>query len=335
MLGQARALFQEAGVTQLVELVVADGLNAQVPLDLGYVGGACGQSGHARAGEGDLRRGAELQIAIGVARLAAGFGDIEHDVLLGWIAGEMVHGVGVVPEDAEIVGGALHGGEAAHRLIGVGDAGGVRVLRHAPDALDCVVGDDEALHFFHIGAVLAKGDGNHLDAEIFANREVTVVAGDGAEPFHLGQAPPGRTSQGPEHQVAHHGVVHGREARIAEHDDVLWLIVQKRRHEPLRLGDAVEHAVVAAVGAVLGGKVGFGVQHVQHRQGQLQLCGRGLAAGHVQLEAPGRHLAVAGAHLGELGLQFRLGHLCIARHIPSFRRKTARLHKIRSVTPSR
>lgn len=39
MLGQARALFQEAGVTQLIELVVTDGLNAQVPLDLGYVGG--------------------------------------------------------------------------------------------------------------------------------------------------------------------------------------------------------------------------------------------------------------------------------------------------------
>ena len=94
-----------------------------------------------------------------------------------------MHGVGVVPEDAEVGGGAFHGGEAAHRLIGVGDAGGVRVLRHAPDALDGVVGGDEALHFFHIGAVLAKGDGNHLDAEIFANREVTVVAGDGAEPF--------------------------------------------------------------------------------------------------------------------------------------------------------
>ena len=322
-------------MAQLVQLVVADGLGSHAPLDLGDVGGAGRHGRHAGAGEGDLRGGAELQVAVGIARLAAGASDIEHRILLGWVVREVVHGIGVVPENTEIGRGALHGGQPAHYLVGIGDARGIRVLRHAPDALDGVVGGHQALHFVHIRAVLPQRHGNHLNAQGLADGEVTVVAGDGAEPFHLGQAPPGRTSQGPEHQVAHHGVVHGREARIAEHDDVLWLIVQKRRHEPLRLGDAVEHAVVAAVGAVLGGKVGFGVQHVQHRQGQLQLCGRGLAAGHVQLEAPGRHLAVAGAHLGELGLQFRLGHLCIARHIPSFRRKTARLHKIRSVTPSR
>ena len=249
-------------------------------------------------GERHLRGGGELEAAVLGSRFATGGGDVEQLILLGRVVEQMVHAVRVVPEDAEVVGGALHGGQAAHRLVGIRRAAGVRVLRHAPDALDGVVGGDEVLHFFHIGAVLAKGDGNHLDAEIFANREVPVIAGDGAEPFHLGQTPPGRTSQGAEHQVAHHGVVHGRQARIAEHDDVLWLIVQKRCHEPFRLGDAVEHAVVAAVGAVLGGKVGGGVQHIQQGQRQFQLCGRRLPAGHVQLEAPGRHLAVAGAHLG-------------------------------------
>ena len=75
----------------------------------------------------------------------------------------------------------------------------------------------------HIGAVLPQWDGITPMPRTLADSEVPVSRGPGRA-ISPKQAPPGRTSQGAEHQ-AHHGVVHGREARIAEHDDVFRLIV--------------------------------------------------------------------------------------------------------------
>ena len=67
-----------------------------------------------------------------VARLACEVEDVRE--LLG-LLGKIMHGVGVVPHDAEVGGGTLHGGETADRLIGVGHTRGVGILGDAEHAL--------------------------------------------------------------------------------------------------------------------------------------------------------------------------------------------------------
>ena len=209
----------------------------------------------ARAGVRHLRRGGELEVAVLVARLAARRADVEQLVLVGRVIVEMVHAVGVVPENAEVVGRALHGGQAAHHVVGVGHAAGVRVLRHAPDALHGGVAGHEALHLVHVGAVRRHGHGDHLDAEGLGDAEVAVVARSGAEPLDAIVLAPRLGAERAEVEAAGHGLVHERKAGVAAHDDVRRVLLHHARHEALRLGQAVQHAVVAAVRAVLGAAV--------------------------------------------------------------------------------
>ena len=97
---------------------------------------------------------------------------------------QVVHAVGVVPEDAEIGRGRGHLGQATHGVLAKGDARGVGI-RHAPDALDGIVGGNEALDFVHIGAVVGHRDGNVLDAQVGGDAKVAIVAGNRAQELDL------------------------------------------------------------------------------------------------------------------------------------------------------
>ena len=96
----------------------------------------------------------------------------------------MMDAVRVVPEDAEVLGGGLERGEALHDLIAVDDAGRVGILRHAPDALHRRI-LDVLLDQIHVGAVLVRGDVDHLGAEILRDLGVAVIARHGAEELDL------------------------------------------------------------------------------------------------------------------------------------------------------
>ena len=121
------------------------------------------QEGDARSREGDLGSGCEGHHAVLGPRLTSDLEDVRELVAL---VIEVVHAVGVVPEDTEVRRGRRHRGEPPHDLLGVGDARGVRVLRHAPDALDRVVGGCQALDLIHVGALGGHGHGDVLDAQI-------------------------------------------------------------------------------------------------------------------------------------------------------------------------
>ena len=148
-------------VALLVDLVVGDGLDGEQLLHVFLVGFARRHDGDTRAGERDLRRGGKLIDHVGVARLAAEREDVrEFDVL----ALKLVDAVGVVPHEGEVLRGRLQIGDAADRLLGVDDAVGVRIFRHAPHALDRRVLDvlfDE----IHVRAGGRHGNDDHLAAE--------------------------------------------------------------------------------------------------------------------------------------------------------------------------
>lgn len=123
-------ILEVAHVAQHVHLVPADGLGVQLLGGKVHVGLGGGEESHPRPGEGDLGGGAEHVDHVGIARLLALLQDIEHRGILV----DIVDGVGVVPEDAEVFGGGLESGQAAHRLVGVGAAQGLVYLgtHHMP-----------------------------------------------------------------------------------------------------------------------------------------------------------------------------------------------------------
>ena len=288
--GDAFRIAQEFDVAQLVELVEAHGLNADARLDLGDIGGARRHGGDAGAGERHFGRAGELEIAVGVARRLARRGDIRHMRFTPLV--EVMHAIGVVPEDTEIFRGALHRRQAAYRFVGIHGSRGIGVLRHAPDAFHRRVGCRDALHLIHIGPGFRHLHGDHLDAQLFADGEMTIVARGGADPCGFRQGfPSGCAQVSVQHAVAHE-VIHDVKAGIAEHAYAFGVVVHDGRHKALRLGNAVHDAVVAAVGAVFGEKIDGRIHTVEHRKAQGQLVGPRFSSRHVQGKPLGAMLGV-------------------------------------------
>ena len=72
--------------------------------------------------------------------------------------------------------------------------------------------------------------------------------------------------------------------------------------EFLAFVNAIQHAVVAAICAVLTGQVTFAVEHIHHVHGKIQLLLAGLAASHVQRQLAVLILCILGF---ELAFQFQ------------------------------
>ena len=191
--------------------------------------------------------------------------------------------IGVVPEDAEIRRGGLHGGEAADHSIRIGLALRVAVFGDAPDALDGRVRPGQLLDPVHIRAVLPHGDGDHLEAQLLGDGKMPVVARDGAEPPDLFQLAPGGKARRAKYIEPQHGIIHHGQAGVAPGDDLLHGDLHQLGKERPAGAQPVQPAVVAGVGgAVL--QIFVAVQDGEHGLAQIQLLPAGLAPGHIQLE---------------------------------------------------
>ena len=173
---------KEAHVTQLVELIGADKTGLQALGELRDNRGARADKADTGAREGDLGRRGKGHHAILGARRASEVEDIGE--LVGLVV-QVVHAVGIVPEDAEIGRGRGHLDQATHGVLAKGDARGVGILGHAPDALDGVVGGNQALDLVHVGAVVGHRDGDILDTQVGGDAKVAVVAGNRAQELDL------------------------------------------------------------------------------------------------------------------------------------------------------
>ena len=173
---------KEAHVTQLVELIGADKTGLQALGELRDNRGARADKADTGAREGDLGRRGKGHHAILGARRASEVEDIGE--LVGLVV-QVVHAVGIVPEDAEIGRGRGHLDQATHGVLAKGDARGVGILGHAPDALDGVVDGNQALDLVHVGAVVGHRDGDILDTQVGGDAKVAVVAGNRAQELDL------------------------------------------------------------------------------------------------------------------------------------------------------
>lgn len=99
--------------------------------------------------------------------------------------GDVVHAVRVVPHNAKILSGGLEPRKAPDCFVGICDSLGVGVFRHTPDALDCAVAFRKPFNNVHIGPLRRHRNVYHLDAEIFCNTEMPVIAGNRTKELHL------------------------------------------------------------------------------------------------------------------------------------------------------
>ena len=134
MFDHAMDISEETDMTQLVDLVVADGLEAHLLLDILQVVGGGGQGRDAAAGESDLGGGGEFIDHIRIAGPFALGKDLQYMVLPVII--QVVDSVGVIPENTEVLGGGLQTGQPADGMVRIGNTCRVGVLGNTPDALD-------------------------------------------------------------------------------------------------------------------------------------------------------------------------------------------------------
>ena len=309
--GQNAGLVLEiAHMAELVDLVVADGLEGQQALVVLLVVPAGGHDGYACTGEGDLRRGGEFIDHIGVALLPAeGQNVAEGDKF----AVDFVDAVGVVPHEGEVRRGRSEGGDTIHHGVAVDDTLRVGILGHAPHTLDRRV-LDRFLHQIHIGALRRHGNGDHFHAKGSGNLKMPVIAGRGTEKFHCLLLAPG--TLGMEQSVGiglGNQVVHQVQAGVAAYQNFLRRGAEEIGKQALGRRDAGQLAVVTHIDGAVHAVGGVG-QDGQHIADQVQLGLAGLSTGHIQGKATGLEVLIAFTQSGKLLLALRSSQLSIGFH---------------------
>ena len=267
-------------MAQGIDLVIGNGLDADELLQIRLIILARGHDGEARTGERDFGRGSKLIDHAVVSRLAAERQDVpEGDEL----AVKLVDAVGVVPHEGKIGRRGLQCRDARDRLVGIDDAVGVGVFRHAPHTLDRRVLHG-LLDLVHIGADRGHGNCNEFKAERFGDFKMAVVAGRRAEPLDGIQPAPRlfRACKAVRIALADQ-IVHERQRRVAADEALLRFAAEYVRPVFLRFFEAGKLAVVAGVDAA-GNAVLRGFEDAQDAGDEVKLLPAGLASCHVELQ---------------------------------------------------
>ena len=295
-------------MAQLVHLIIADDHDREALADVLHHSFAAGQRRNACAREGDLAGRSEHEDAVLSAVLLA---LIQQDRSLDDLVRQVVDDVSLIPENFEVGSSSLHLGEAVDGLVAVGVAVGVGILRHTPDALDGIILSYQLLNNVHIRAGRGHGNADELKTELLGDGEVAVIAGYRAEELALLYLRPGTGRLGEAEAVAHRDeVVHDLQAGVAAHKDFLRLDTHHVAEQLTGLVQALKVAVVAGIGAGVGGVIG----HLQQTHCQVHLVRAGLATGHIQLQAHCLKFLVLFFQSCLLSSQFVAGHLKIICH---------------------
>ncbi len=197
----------------------------------------------------------------------------------------MMHRIGIVPEDAEILCRGLQVRKPSHSLIGIGIALGIGILGHTPDPFDALVLRHKLFHHVHVGTLGRHGHKNHLNAEMLRDGKMSVVTGHRTQKFHLLQSAPGRTSHNPVGHGAGNGIIHNIQAGVAVYNHIFRTDTHDVCHHMLCLNQAVQNAVIADIHALLTFHVGSGVQDIKDIHPHVQLGHGRFAPGHIQFQS--------------------------------------------------
>ena len=153
--------------------------------------------------------------------------------------------ISVIPDYSEIVRGGFESRYAADGLVGICCSVRVSVFRHAEHTLYAAV-FYKLFDKIHIGTALDKRDVYHLNTEIFADAEVSVITGNGAKELYLPLLHPGFVACAVGHALRDK-IKHDIETRVAHDYDILIRDFKHLGENCLALGDTVENSVVSAL----------------------------------------------------------------------------------------
>ena len=206
MRADAVGIAEETNMAQHIHFIKADGLHRHHLFDLRNVFIARGNHCNAGAREGNFGGRCEDICHIFFAGLAQRFEQIFE--MVSFIVIQMMNGICIIPENTEIRRSGRERRKAVHHLVAVGKAVRVGILRNAPNSFDRRVVVDILLNHIHIRPLRGHGNVDHLNAERFTDRKMTVISGGGAQKPHFFKMRPGLGAEHAVQHIARHGIIH-------------------------------------------------------------------------------------------------------------------------------
>ena len=268
-------------MTQLIDLVVTDGLIGQYLQDILNVCFRSIDRSHTGPRESDLGCGHKFIYHIRISRFFTLGKNLRNTVLIIFV--KMMDTISIIPENTEIRGCRFQSRKAADCLSGIGDAGGISIHGYTPDTFDGRICADKSLHHIHVRSFLCHGNRDHLNTKGLCNGKMTVISRYRTKEFHLVQLCPGGIS----HNTVGHGtgycIKHNIQAGISIYNDIFFRYTGHICHQAANLRNTCETTVVSAVHSGLSIQIAFAVDHIQHAHRQIQLCSGRFSSGHIQL----------------------------------------------------
>ena len=284
MLSDVLRTLEVLDVTDLVDLIKADGLNSEHRLDLLEVSLSRREYCNSRTGERDLRGGRKVENSV-LRTVLETLGENIYQ-LVSALGVKLVDCVRVIPENSEIGCRDLHLCKTVYRLGRVGISVGIGIFRTTPHTLNCRVYRNESFDLVHIGARGEHRHIDHLDTERLTDREVAVVSGCGTDELHLLKLRPGAFTA--DHAVKHSAcdrVVHKIERGVSADKDISFGNAEKVGKKSLCLGNSVKHAVIAAIYAVLCRAILCTRDAIEHSRHKIKLSSARLSSREIEREA--------------------------------------------------
>ena len=192
-------ILEESYVAELVQLIMADGLNLHISAEIIQVClGSC-YSCDTGAREAYLGSGCEFINKIRVASLRTLTKNLNQEILI--IIIEMMDAVGIIPVNTEVRCCRFQSCKTLYGFFRVGVALWVGVFRNTPDSLDGCILTYQLLYHVHIRSLWSHRNIDHLDSEKFGDLEVTVITRYRTEEFHLVKLAPW--------SISHYTLSHG------------------------------------------------------------------------------------------------------------------------------
>ena len=313
MLPDSFQIFEIPDVTELIQLIMADGLNGHLLFDILQIIIRSGNSRNAGTRKADLRCGAEFIYQIRISGFFTFMQNFQDIILI--IVVQVMYIIGIVPVDAEILSRGLQPCEPAYRFIRISDALRIGILGNTPDSLNRRIFAHKLLHHIHVRAFRSHGNVDHLNPKILRNREMPVVTGHRAEELHDRKLAPGRTAADAMRHGTRHRIIHDIQAGIAIDDDLVGGNLDQIGKKLLGFLNTVDHTIVSAVNSFPALQIGGAVQHIHHSHGNVKLLRRRLSSGHIQLQAHSLKFFIFRFQFFTQGFQFFSASVVVRLHL--------------------
>ena len=282
MLMQSVDILEETNVTELVQLVVSDGLYSHVFAEVIQVRLGCSNCCDTGTREAYLGGRSKFINNVRISCFRTLIKDLKKEILIVII--EMVDAVSVIPVNTEVRCCRFQMCETFNGFFGISVTLRVGVFRNTPDSLYCRVFIDVFLNHIHIRAFRRHRNVDHLNTEEFCDTEVTVISRYRTEEFYLIKLAPWCIPHNSMGIGTCNGIEHYIQTGVTINNDILRLHLRHLTEKSLGFRNSIDNAIVTAVHAGLAFQVCIARKYFHHFHGKIKLIRCRFTTGHVQCQ---------------------------------------------------